>query len=697
MKTLPQWIVLLLCLSSLRIAAQAPGSGYSLDFGASNDHVSIPHDNALNTTNALTLEAWIKADSWSVNSWGNVIISKDGWGSGEGGYTLRCGANGTLSFNIGTTTSWKEVLSTPQMALNTWYHVAGTFDGTQLKLYINGVLSGTTNYTGTILTTTYDLVLGRITYTAGGTRNFDGKIDEVRIWSAAVSQAVLQEWMTKKLTPSHPDYASLMGYWKLDEGTGNAVADSGPGGFTGTRLGATVWGLSGAALGDDNAVVYGAPGTVTVANADGSAFSAQVMGGNPTGLHVYAVHQIPNTTNENMSGSLETTHYFGTFLVGGNSPTYTATLHYTGIPNLAGSSQEQDIRLAQRIDNSGPLWSRTTHQFGTDTSANSVLKCGIAGRREFAAGFDTVQYHVTQSSICQGDSLLFHGQYYSTPGFYTHTITTAGCDSTLGLQLSVTPTVYGSDAATICSGDSVVMGGQVLQATGIYSITLAAASGCDSIVTFSLTVNPPQTTSIADTICDGDSYQLGGQTLTQAGTYSETFSATNGCDSVVVLSLSIHTIDTSVQVSGNTLTANLVSPSYQWLLCDNNFAPIPGQTNQSFTAGANGSYAVIVSDGVCSDTSGCHYVLAIGLPQRGHDGIQVSPNPLRHHMRVQRMDGKPLGRVTVMGVDGRILWDMDLPTEATCTPVLDFLPAGLYLLRVKAQDREPEVWKLVKE
>jgi Concanavalin A-like lectin/glucanases superfamily/Domain of unknown function (DUF4983) len=468
-------------LCSAPAFTQAPGSGSALDFNASTDYLTIPNNPALNMTTAFTLEAWIKADSWSLNSWGNVIISKDGWGSGEAGYTLRCGANGTASFMLGTTTSWKEVLSTPQMIAGQWYHLAGTFDGARLSLYINGVASGTTLYNGVALASTYDLAIGRITYTSGGTRNFDGQIDEVRIWNTALSPATIQNNLTKKVTATHPNYANLVGYWKMDEGTGATVADSGPNNLTGTRMGAPAWGLSAAAIGDANAVVYGTPTTVTLTNTDGSTFATQVISGAPTGVHVYAVNQTPNTTAENLSGSLETTRYFGTFLVGGTNPTYAATYNYTGVPGLAGAANEQQIRLTYRNSNISTLWSRLTNQFQLDTVANTVRKCGISSRREFAAGFDAAQYAISNSTICQGDTLLYFGQPLVAAGLYTHVTTLANtCDSTVGVQLSVTPTVFGTDGTTICSGDSVTFGNQVLDSaracTLVLSLLQAAAT-----------------------------------------------------------------------------------------------------------------------------------------------------------------------------------------------------------------------------
>lgn len=738
----------LLLIASFHLWSQAPGAGFALDFNASTDYLSILNNAALNFTGPFSVEAWIKADSWSVNNWGNVILSKDGWGAGEAGYTLRCGANGTASFMFGTTTSWKEVLSTPQMQIGQWYHLAGTYDGTQIKLYINGILSGTTNFTGVPLASTYDLAIGRITYTAGGTRNFDGQIDEVRIWNTALSQATIQNNLTKKVTNVHPNYANLVGNWKMDEGTGTTTADSGPNNLTATRNGAPAWGLSAAAIGDENAVVYGTPTTVTVNNIDGSSFSAQISSGAPTGFHVYSVNQTPNTTAENLSGSLETTHYFGTFIVGGTNPTYSATYNYTGVAGLAGSTQEQNIRLAYRASNIGTLWSRLNNQFQLDTLANTTRRCGIISRREFVAGFDSVRRAVTNSTICQGDTLLYFGQQLTTAGLYTHVTTqTNGCDSTVGVQLTVKPNAIGSGAATICSGDSVIFGTQVLVSSGVYTGTFAAINGCDSVVTFTLTVNPPSNTNITSTICAGHVYTLGTQTLTQSGTYSEIFPAVNGCDSMVTLALTVtpppnlnvtasicegdlynlgsqnltqpgtyietfangqgcdstvtltlsfHVVDTSVSLAGNILTANLLALTYQWLDCDNGYAQLFGQDGQSLVVPANGNYAVIVYDGVCRDTSGCHFALAVGMRDAVQAGISISPNPTASLLHVQRQDGATLGNLQIVGIDGRLMMSADASAGPETTLDLSELAAGMYFLRVVMDDRAV-VLKVVRE
>ena len=88
----------------------------------------------------------------------------------------------------------------------------------------------------------------------------------------------------------------------------------------------------------------------------------------------------------------------------------------------------------------------------------------------------------------------------------------------------------------------------------------------------------------------------------------------NGCDSLITLNLTVNTPNTSVTQAGANLTSNATSATYQWLVCPG-FTPIVGETNQSFTASANGDYAVAVTENGCTDTSACYTVIGIGIQE----------------------------------------------------------------------------------
>ena len=137
-------------------------------------------------------------------------------------------------------------------------------------------------------------------------------------------------------------------------------------------------------------------------------------------------------------------------------------------------------------------------------------------------------------SICEGESITVGGVVQTTDGTYSETFTSVnGCDSVVNTILTVLPTFSTDVPVTICDGESITVGGVVQTTSGTYSETLTSVNGCDSIVNTILTVLPTFTTDVPVSICDGESITIGGVVQTTAGTYSETLTAVNGCDSVV--------------------------------------------------------------------------------------------------------------------------------------------------------------------
>ncbi|MFM7747327.1 MAG: hypothetical protein ACKO7X_05345, partial [Bacteroidota bacterium] len=197
------------------------------------------------------------------------------------------------------------------------------------------------------------------------------------------------------------------------------------------------------------------------------------------------------------------------------------------------------------------------------TGCDSVITLTLTVRPNSASA--------VSAGICQGQSYLFGSQTLSTAGNYTRTIPAAnGCDSVITLTLTVRPNSTASLSATICQGQSYAFGTQTLTSAGNYSRIVPAANGCDSVITLTLTVRPNSTASLSVTICQGQSYVFGTQTLTVAGNYTRTIPAANGCDSVITLGLSVGTANiTSITASicfGQTYLfgGNLLSLSGQY-------------------------------------------------------------------------------------------------------------------------------------
>jgi hypothetical protein len=91
------------------------------------------------------------------------------------------------------------------------------------------------------------------------------------------------------------------------------------------------------------------------------------------------------------------------------------------------------------------------------------------------------------------------------------------------LNLIVNPTRTGIINATICSNQTYLFNGVNLNTTGSYIDTFTSANGCDSVVTLNLTVNPTSTGTINATICSNQTYLYNGVNLNTSGSYIDTF------------------------------------------------------------------------------------------------------------------------------------------------------------------------------
>ncbi len=219
----------------------------SLSFDGTNDQVDCGNNTSVQITGtALTLEAWIYPTSWKSQVWQANIINRESLSGG--GYMLRCGDGGKLNFNIGSGPGpWNEISSANILTLNTWQHVAGTYDGTWMRIYVNGVIVDSLAKTISIVNSTSNLGIGYAPIYVGS-RNFPGKIDEVRIWNVTRTSAEIAANMNNELCviPS-----SIKAYYTFNQGiasgtntTTTTLTDLSGNGNTGTL---TNFALSGAA------------------------------------------------------------------------------------------------------------------------------------------------------------------------------------------------------------------------------------------------------------------------------------------------------------------------------------------------------------------------------------------------------------------------------------------------------------------
>jgi len=150
-------------------------------------------------------------------------------------------------------------------------------------------------------------------------------------------------------------------------------------------------------------------------------------------------------------------------------------------------------------------------------------------------------------AICEGDSILFDGEYVFDQDLYSAFYTTAmGCDSIVTLDLIIEDILTESMDTIICPSDSIIVGGVIYSDVDVYEIDLTSVSGCDSILTLDISHYPIYQDTIYTSICSGDSTIVSDGYYTMAGVYDIYLNSVYGCDSNIVLDL---TVDTAVLYS----------------------------------------------------------------------------------------------------------------------------------------------------
>lgn len=142
-------------------------------------------------------------------------------------------------------------------------------------------------------------------------------------------------------------------------------------------------------------------------------------------------------------------------------------------------------------------------------------------------------------------------------------------------------------------------------------------------------------------------------------------------------------VDTSVTQTMATLIANTSNGTYQWVDCDNNYAPISGATNQSFNPSVNGNYAVIITDPIgCTDTSSCHNVIIIGINETLNDNyLSVYPNPFKDNLTVvyDKISSDDL-LIQLVNANGKIVETINNLSKKELDT--SSISPGVYLLRI---------------
>lgn len=397
----------------------------------------------------------------------------------------------------------------------------------------------------------------------------------------------------------------------------------------------------------------------------------------------------------------------GSYTWAENSTTYTSSGAYTAlVTNAAGCDSTITLNLTINQSTSSTVSATACNSYTWAQNGVTYTTSGmypvLVGPN--AAGCDsTVTLNLTinqatssaiTASACDSYTWAENGTTYTTSGAYSVLlVNAAGCDSTITLNLTINQATSSSLSASACDSYTWAENGTTYTSSGAYSAVLTNSVGCDSTITLNLTINQATSSSVSETACDSYTWAENGTTYTASGAYVVTLVGSNGCDSLVTLNLTIVGLPVATATDNGDATITASSgTSYQWIDCATNTS-IAGATQQTYTATANGDYAVIVTNaGVCSDTSACVTIDYIGLDELSNAGVRIFPNPTNGDVFIT-MTTATEATIEVVDGKGKLLNTVKVVNGEKVS--LASYEAGVYFLRIKT-DSGSAIGRIVK-
>ena len=215
----------------------SPAANHYLRFNGSDGYVKVGYSSTMDVSSAMTITVWFRLEDKTVPSHPR-IISK---GADRAGYEIKhlldlttppSGTAGRLQFLIAPGV----LTSTTAPQIERWYHLAVTYDGTQIALYLDGVLDAVMPASGLVNRNSESLCFGQKSSWAWD--KFKGSLDEMSLWRIALSPEQIQSVMQNGLRGNE---TGLVGYWPFEEGGGLTTADKSANGNHGTLQGGVTW------------------------------------------------------------------------------------------------------------------------------------------------------------------------------------------------------------------------------------------------------------------------------------------------------------------------------------------------------------------------------------------------------------------------------------------------------------------------
>ncbi len=302
-----KYFFLVACLIfSLYASAQTDNNGPGRSIGFNSGGYIDVGDAYNDITFPFSLSVWVKL-SPSQNDIAAIFASEEGSFEYRGFWLRVTKTNIGLGWGDGLGGNFAayrrvKAAEVPDYS-GKWVHIAAVVRADDnIDLYLNGVRlnsywTGTSAYS--MVNHTGDRVsIGKM-YTNGETWWYNGEMDEMRLWNYSRTENEIRRDMCRKLSG---DEAGLIGYWNMNETSGNQAMDNSSGGHHGTRINLDNYNYSGAPIGDESIYSYTAQATIDLDNV-----SVTHPGGDIEGVHIYKVN------NYGTVGDCEIDSYYGIY------------------------------------------------------------------------------------------------------------------------------------------------------------------------------------------------------------------------------------------------------------------------------------------------------------------------------------------------------------------------------------------------
>jgi hypothetical protein len=548
-------------VSALGNAMQLSGTQY-----AQSNNPALPVGNT-----SRTIEAWVKTSTSTngvVANWGNTLTNQRSGLIVVNNHLYYVGENNDLQGSVNIST-------------NSWHHVAITFDGTTLKLYVDGALDNSS--TKSFNTTGTTLRIGQRSVGDAGSELFNGIIDELRIWNVARTQAELQ---ANRFAEIPGNSTGLVAYYKMNETTGLSLTDASSNNVTSTLTAAANW------------IPSNAPGSFTTYAWTPGGATTSAITANASGNYTVTVTNAASCSTTSAPMSVTVNALPAATISAGSATTF-CTGGSVVLTASAGSSYS---------------WSN-----GATTQSITVNATG------------NYSVTVTNSNNCSATSAATSVTVNTLP---TATIS-AGSATTFCSGGSVILTASAGSSYLWSNGATTQS--TTVTTTGNYSVTVANANNCSATsATTAVTVNTLPTATIsagsATTFCTGGSVVLTASagssyswsngattqsiTVTGTGNYSVTVTNANNCSATsATTAVTVNTLPTATISAGSATTFCIGGSVVLTASAGSSYSWSTGANTQSITVNTAGNYSVTVTNANnCSATSAATTVTVNTLP-----------------------------------------------------------------------------------